>query len=47
MLGPIPCGQEDFVIDLDDFEIHPGVTADNLYVILAFNLEDAIAAAWE
>jgi len=47
VLGPIFRGQEDLVIDLHDCEVYPGVTADDLYIVLTFNLVDAIATARE
>ena len=47
MLGPIFRRQEDLVIDPHDCEVYPGVAADDLYIVLTFNLEDAIATARE
>ncbi|MEO8052926.1 MAG: hypothetical protein ABI833_21150 [Acidobacteriota bacterium] len=47
MLSPIFRVQEDHVIDLHDCEVYPGVTANDLYIVLTFYLEDAIATARE
>ncbi len=47
MPGTIVSGQDHLVINSHDLEIDSGVTTDNLNLILTFNLEDAVAAAWK
>ena len=47
MLHPILSGQDDLVIGSQDFEINPGVAADNLNVLLSFNLVDAVTTMWK